>query len=143
LYWNQPANVSNKTPTSPSSLKLNAKVRKKVFGSLSNLVSASGCLQDGSPRTKEDQVYTSDDDFDVGLVLPFKQGIFERACATELPDITIAEHLALAGDVQSMSTEWQETDEDSFSADPLILPDGVAVTEESLEFGEADILTQA
>jgi hypothetical protein len=81
-----------------------------------------------------------EDDFDAGLVLRIKRRTFETACNTPLPPVDIDEELALARcETPSMSSHGQD---DSFGADPLVVWDGVAVMEESVELGKADVITQ-
>jgi hypothetical protein len=94
---------------SPSSLKLNAHVRDKVFGSLSSLSSRLGRLR---IRSSRDDLAADEDDLDGGLALPDKQ---KRSGSA---------------------------DNHHFDPDPLVVPAGVAVTEESVELGEADVITQ-
>lgn len=66
----------------------------------------------------------------------------EEARETPLPSSTDTEDLALAADDEMTAMEEAELTQHVFGRQPLEVPHGVAVTEESVELHVADIITQ-
>lgn len=85
-------------------------------------------------------LYEPEEDYDVGLTLPFNEEVYDTACATPLPKSDNKEDLFFL-DGKTAMEEFEE-DEGVFTAAPLDVPHGVAVTEEAVGFGVADVVTQ-
>jgi len=75
---------------------------------------------------------------DVGLFLPFNPDVYERACETPLPSPTLDESLYFVR--CNTIIEGSEDEEASTSDDACDIADTVAMTEEALESGTADVV---
>ena len=85
-------------------------------------------------------LYEPEEAYDVGLTLPFNEEVYDTACAIPLPASDNKEDLFFLEGKTAM--EEFEEDEGVFTAAPLAVPHGVAVTEEAVGFGVADVVTQ-
>lgn len=85
-------------------------------------------------------LYEPEEACDVGLTLPFNEEVYDTACATPLPERDKKEDLFFL-DGKTAMEEFEE-DEGVFTAAPLDVLYGVAVTEEAVGFGMADVVTQ-
>ncbi|EOO00623.1 hypothetical protein UCRPA7_3866 [Phaeoacremonium minimum UCRPA7] len=85
-------------------------------------------------------LYEPEEAYDVGLTLPFNEEVYDTACAIPLPESDNKEDLFFLEGKTAM--EEFEEDEGVFTAAPLAVPHGVAVTEEAVGFGVADVVTQ-
>jgi hypothetical protein len=81
-----------------------------------------------------------EDAYDVGLTLPLNGSRYERARLTRLPPPNLEEVVFFAEHPTSMMA--YEEEEGEFLPEPLQVDRGVAVLEESVELGEADLITQ-
>ena len=84
--------------------------------------------------------YLNESEYDVGLMLPFDEQSFKTACRAPLGPPDRAEEMYLE-DSTTTTTESQDQQE-SFTLEPVHVDHGVAMSEESVESGVPDIITQ-
>lgn len=79
--------------------------------------------------------YLSESEYDVGLTLPFNQALYELACMTPLEQ----QPRGMTGQVATTANASPRVEEES---KPVLVSNGVAMMEESLELGVPDVVTQ-
>lgn len=98
------------------------------------------------PRHIDDTIpYEDEASHDVGLFLPFNADVYSDACATPLPTLTVEELSVLEHGVETRQDNTavgaRGDREERFMRGPLDVPGGVAVMEESVGCGVADVIT--
>lgn len=131
--------VSRNSPLpSPASLKTSKSVRGRAFARLTSHFNSYRANLSLDEQCRHYPVnYQSEEMYDVGLFLPFNPEVFTQACNTPLPTADADEDLFFSEGRTAMETIEEEACR--FSAAPLDVPDGVALTEEAVETGTADI----
>lgn len=123
---------------SSNSLKVNRSMRSQVLTShpSTNALHKLGQSDCGSQTTP----YLDEEEYDVGLTLPLHEETFEKACQTVIGEPDLAEERDLLGN-QPLMMKGEES-VGGFLPEPLEVGEGVAVSEESVEVGVPDVVTQ-
>ncbi|KAK3374862.1 hypothetical protein B0H63DRAFT_481048 [Podospora didyma] len=149
-YMNDPVatDASLEVPTytgrSPTSLKTNPLCRERAFWTIPSLGMVTAKLKDYTAHgvSVEDRriPYLPEEMYDVGLFLPFNPEVHARACGKTLPGADVKE--ALFFSEHKTAIEEKESEAGIFSDDPLDAVDGVALTEEAIESGTANVVDE-
>ncbi|KAK4447058.1 hypothetical protein QBC34DRAFT_440324 [Podospora aff. communis PSN243] len=125
---------------SPLSLKNNRAVRDMVFDSLPGAKQAYGSRDHrghGCGVTAPQIPYQTEEMCDVGLVLPVKPEVHDRACETPLPRATMEEHLYFG---KSSGGTDAGPDGETLNDKKCDIVSGVALNEEAVECGTDDVV---
>lgn len=126
---------------SPASLKTNQTTRRQVLSSVPSATALNRIYQSGEGPPDQPFPYLEEDEYDVGLCLPFNEYTFDLARRTPLCPPSISEDDFFNGPKTPM--EELEDTEGRFLPAPLKVDHGVAVLEESVELHVPDVVTQA
>ena len=122
---------------SSMSLKTNQGLRRQLLISVPSSNALHKLAQSGCPHG--DMPYLDEDEYDVGLTLPFDEVSFATACSTPLGNSDPEEESYFEHKSPMMQ---HEEEEGKFMPQPLEVEDGVAVLEESVQLGVPDVVTQ-
>ncbi|KAI6784742.1 uncharacterized protein J7T54_007835 [Emericellopsis cladophorae] len=138
LGWAKEESISN--GRSSISIKTNHSIRCQLLTSIPSTNALQILAQSGSYFTDNFPAPMDEDEYDVGLTLPFRERSFSKACETPLEQVTIGP----GGDKEGIqvATTIVEHEGEAFTPAPLQVERGVAVLEESVELRVPDVITQ-
>ncbi len=122
------------TRLSPSSLQTKSNTRQTLVDLLPLPSGAELMTRDDDDYSD----YETDEVYNEVVILLSEQELFDRACGTPLPPPT-PEEIRFSAEIKTAVEERQE-EQGIFGQEPLAVPDGVAVTEEGVGLGAADIV---
>ena len=115
-------------------------MRRQLLSSVPSSTALNRIYQSGEGSPDQPFPYLEEDDYDVGLCLPFDEGTFDLARRTPLGPPSTSEDDYFHG-VKTSMEELEDT-KGCFLSAPLKVVQGVAVLEESVELHVPDVVTQ-